>query len=1254
MRKKIISGFLALAMVFTHVPANVIALGTLGASTDTQIVNNAFGDNGTNSPFGDSNSNNDAFGGSNSQNAFGGNDVVTKPNTNNNSNETSFGEVYQNENSVSTPIMENNTVNNDANVQTIDEAVAISASYATIEGKLEIDSSYDVDNLKIALKASDRRVSDYIELNTQVNGSVSGDFVQTSDEIYAIVYIGKPTDDVDETPVTLYRTGELTVSHSNIREYYGSIATKPEDPTRNGFNFLGWSKSSTTSSNYVTFGNEGSYYTEDTALYANWEKIGGSGSDEDPDSDPGVDPDPDSGVDPDQDSGVDPDTEVTPDPEVVPDSEGEDQTEGVFTITFNSDGGSEVTGEFKTVNGNLTALPITDPTKAGYTFDGWYLENDKGELTTKVDTNTEFKENTTCIAKWTAVEYTVTITDNPTTDAYTFEPTTVNVQTREIVITANNGETFSNEGFVITPEVKFTVSVAEVEGKSTATLTLEQEAKYTANIVITVALESDSDSGQDLESLYPSSFGNNGVEETETETETVKEEFGGTTKTLGAVKYAPTPFGEENNNATSVMSNTRNTPTTIEYSFTNMPTGLTYELEVWDSKTNQIITTSESITVDYAATSATLKTLTIIPAVTSYDVRFPTDITTDTWGGGTYEVGETVTVTLSSNMKSYFDNKDEKFVTWEIKKDAVTSDNHTEFSSSEISALNISPSLLTETFTFKMPECHVFVWPVSDDVDKLQVSFNVNGGTSVNSLEIAEGGLIDEYLTTTTRDGYTFEGWYKDSTFTNKWNFATDTVTSDRTLYASWTANKITFVTNYNDYYDTNTTSNQKIETNVSVGSQKTLDAGTRDGYSFAYWVWYLEDQNNYSYSGVNYGISNWITSQTSSKTQIIVPPLKEGAVLTVCSVWKPLSATIYVDNILDPESDGDSCYVTISNPVYGDLEGVYNSVSSYTGYERYDFDLADYGTGMYTVEISTTSGQEMVHVLYVEDDSTNTVTIEMLPLDKVVSVTNNTSNVSNITSNNLSEMFTTAELNSNNYITIDMQVNNVTSSSLEAQYINESINSNQTIGLFLDVSLFKNDAGKKFTMQPANSKGLNVTVQLPDSFIDQKSYFVATVHDNMYSTISSANVSYDSASNSISFYTTGLSVFGIGYSGSSSGSGTGSSIGTFIPTAEGYNVPIFQNVMVGQWIEGLGKYQLVHPEPDKYKFAGWYFAETGQALTAEQLNTYFIVTEAILQYGIYPRFVQVDADGNPLTSPVPSTGNSNPKDSDLTLINLF
>ncbi|HQB62511.1 MAG TPA: InlB B-repeat-containing protein, partial [Spirochaetota bacterium] len=66
------------------------------------------------------------------------------------------------------------------------------------------------------------------------------------------------------------------------------------------------------------------------------------------------------------------------------------------------------------------------------------------------------------------------------------------------------------------------------------------------------------------------------------------------------------------------------------------------------------------------------------------------------------------------------------------------------------------------------------------------VTFNSNGGSAVTSQTIEYGGLIAQ-PSNPTKTGYTFSGWYKESTFTNLWGFNVDTVNSDKTLYAKFT-----------------------------------------------------------------------------------------------------------------------------------------------------------------------------------------------------------------------------------------------------------------------------------------------------------------------------------------------------------------------------------------------------------------------------------------------------------------------------------
>lgn len=65
------------------------------------------------------------------------------------------------------------------------------------------------------------------------------------------------------------------------------------------------------------------------------------------------------------------------------------------------------------------------------------------------------------------------------------------------------------------------------------------------------------------------------------------------------------------------------------------------------------------------------------------------------------------------------------------------------------------------------------------------VTFESNGGTDVPSQTVHYGELV-ERPDNPTRDGYTFGGWYSDIDLQDPWDFETDTVQGNMTLYAKW------------------------------------------------------------------------------------------------------------------------------------------------------------------------------------------------------------------------------------------------------------------------------------------------------------------------------------------------------------------------------------------------------------------------------------------------------------------------------------
>ncbi len=185
-------------------------------------------------------------------------------------------------------------------------------------------------------------------------------------------------------------------------------ASLDEEPTRDGYTFKGWSTTRDGSNIVGTL-----ELTEDTTVYAVWETI-------------------------------------------------------EYTITYNLDGGVEETNPTKyTIESNT--ITLSDATKTGYTFDGWYDNSD-----TKVETiNKGSIGNITLTAKYTPITYNITYNldggeenTNPTT--YTIESDTITLSDA-----TKTGYTF--DGWYDNTDTK----VETINKGSVGNIILT--AKYTAN-----------------------------------------------------------------------------------------------------------------------------------------------------------------------------------------------------------------------------------------------------------------------------------------------------------------------------------------------------------------------------------------------------------------------------------------------------------------------------------------------------------------------------------------------------------------------------------------------------------------------------------------------------------------------------------------------------------------------------------------------------------------------------------------------------
>ena len=76
-------------------------------------------------------------------------------------------------------------------------------------------------------------------------------------------------------------------------------------------------------------------------------------------------------------------------------------------------------------------------------------------------------------------------------------------------------------------------------------------------------------------------------------------------------------------------------------------------------------------------------------------------------------------------------------------------------------------------------------------VNSYTVSFDLQGHGETITAQTINYGAKATQPTTPTATGYTFGGWYKETGCTNAWNFETDVVTANITLYAKWTSENI-------------------------------------------------------------------------------------------------------------------------------------------------------------------------------------------------------------------------------------------------------------------------------------------------------------------------------------------------------------------------------------------------------------------------------------------------------------------------------
>ena len=172
---------------------------------------------------------------------------------------------------------------------------------------------------------------------------------------------------------------------------------------------------------------------------------------------------------------------------------------------------------------------------------------------------------------------------------------------------------------------------------------------------------------------------------------------------------------------------------------------------------------------------------------------------------------------------------------------------------------------------------------------KYTVKFVSDHG-SFKDQTIEHGKLIETgKLTIPEVEGYTFDGWYTDDTYSTEFDF-TQPITSNTTVYAKWTANdyEVRFITEHG-----NAPTSQNVPYNKTAKDPGEL---TAEGYTFV--GWYADD--NYSQK---FDFNTPITGDTKvyAKWEKNAPVLPDTYALNVSGAF------VYVDGVDVTAPAGDT-----------------------------------------------------------------------------------------------------------------------------------------------------------------------------------------------------------------------------------------------------------------------------------------------------------------------------------------------------------
>lgn len=175
------------------------------------------------------------------------------------------------------------------------------------------------------------------------------------------------------------------------------------------------------------------------------------------------------------------------------------------------------------------------------------------------------------------------------------------------------------------------------------------------------------------------------------------------------------------------------------------------------------------------------------------------------------------------------------------------------------------------------------------DINQYTVQFVSDHG-SFKDQTIEHGKPIDtDKLTIPTVEGYTFDDWYTDDTYSTKFDF-TQPIKHNTTVYAKWTAKdyEVSFITEHGD-----APASQNVPYNETAKDPGKLSA---EGYTFI--GWYTDDTYDTEFD---------FTQPIKSNTKVYAKWEKNAPVLPDTYALNVSGAFVYVDGVDVTASAGDT-----------------------------------------------------------------------------------------------------------------------------------------------------------------------------------------------------------------------------------------------------------------------------------------------------------------------------------------------------------